>query len=289
MAIYKQRVEKNVPGNFFVDKTCINCDVCRQLAPKFFAEDDDCSYVFAQPQDELGEEQALQALLACPTHSIGVLNSHKKARDVMQGFPQWIAENVYYLGFHSKKSYGASSYFIEDNQGNWMIDSPRYQPFLYQKIKEKGGLKYIFLTHRDDIADAEKYAQMFGAQRILHQKDASDKTKAEIILNATQAFTFGHNFLIIPTPGHTQGHCVLLYKNKFLFTGDHLSWSRRLHSLGASKKTCWYSWEEQIKSLRRLLDYSFSYVLPGHGRRVHYPETKMHQELENAIFRLESI
>ena len=33
-------------------------------------------------------------------------------------------------------------------------------------------------------------------------------------------------FLAIPTPGHTRGHCVLLFGGRFLFTGDHLAWDR---------------------------------------------------------------
>ncbi|MCP5467717.1 MAG: MBL fold metallo-hydrolase [Deltaproteobacteria bacterium] len=289
MADYKKRLKKNVPGNFYVDKTCINCDACRQLAPKVFSEDSGFSYVYKQPKDELNERQALEALLACPTHSIGALKTNLKARNVMHDFPLWIADNVFYLGFHSDKSFGASSYFIEDPQGNWMIDSPRYQKFLCQQIREKGGLKYIFLTHQDDIADAEKYAREFGAQRILHKYDANKNHNVEILIQHSRAFFFTKDFLIIPTPGHTKGHCVLLYKNKFLFSGDHLWWSRRTHSLGASKQVCWYSWEKQLESLKKLLEYRFTYVLPGHGRRVNYPNITMHQALEHAIFRLESI
>jgi len=29
------------------------------------------------------------------------------------------------------------------------------------------------------------------------------------------------DLLVIPTPGHTRGHVVFLYRKKFLFTGDH--------------------------------------------------------------------
>ena len=33
MANVKKRVRENVPGDFFVDSTCIDCDACRQIAP----------------------------------------------------------------------------------------------------------------------------------------------------------------------------------------------------------------------------------------------------------------
>ena len=41
-----------------------------------------------------------------------------------------------------------------------------------------------------------------------------------------------------------------------------------LGSLGMSRSVCWYSWEEQVSSLERLLDLHFRFVLPGHGRRA---------------------
>src|SRR4029450_5365463 len=104
MAKYERRVRENVPGPFFVDSTCIDCDTCRQLAPTVFAEDEDYSYVFHQPQGDAEERKAYPALLACPTASIGVRGKNR-AREAMDDFPEIIADDVYYLGFHSKKSF----------------------------------------------------------------------------------------------------------------------------------------------------------------------------------------
>lgn len=89
--------------------------------------------------------------------------------------------------------------------------------------------------------------------------------------------------LIIPVPGHTKGHTVLLYKNKFLFTGDHLAWSESLHHLVAFHDVCWYSWAEQIKSMYQLANYSFEWVLPGHGRRFHADVDTMRQQMNKCI------
>jgi hypothetical protein len=33
MAYPKKSVPESVPGDFFVDSTCIDCDACRQIAP----------------------------------------------------------------------------------------------------------------------------------------------------------------------------------------------------------------------------------------------------------------
>jgi glyoxylase-like metal-dependent hydrolase (beta-lactamase superfamily II) len=80
---------------------------------------------------------------------------------------------------------------------------------------------------------------------------------------------------------------VLLYRNKFLFTGDHLWWSPERQGLAASRSYCWYSWEEQKESVERLLSYRFEWVLPGHGRRHQASATEMHQLLEQCVNRMQ--
>jgi hypothetical protein len=65
-----------------------------------------------------------------------------------------------HLGYHSSASYGATPYFIrryeEGIPANIMIDSPRFNSNLAKRIEQEGGLRYIILTHRDDVADCEK-------------------------------------------------------------------------------------------------------------------------------------
>ena len=94
------------------------------------------------------------------------------------------------------------------------------------------------------------------------------------------------DFRVIPTPGHTPGHCVLLYRDCFLFTGDHLWWERGEARLGASRSYCWYSWPEQTKSMARLLNYRFAWVLPGHGQSAKRPAAEMNQKLRDLIARM---
>jgi len=49
MANFNKRVPENVPGEFFVDSTCIDCDTCRQLAPATFGETSTYAFVHTQP------------------------------------------------------------------------------------------------------------------------------------------------------------------------------------------------------------------------------------------------
>jgi ferredoxin len=211
MADVRKKLPVNISGLFFVDDTCIDCDTCRQLARETFAESGDYAVVFHQPKNELELRRATHALLACPTGSIGTtekIDTHA----VMDDFPMPIENAIFYNGFTSKHSFGASSYFIKHPEGNWMIDSPKYMPHLVKKFDAMGGLSHIFLTHQDDVADADRYAKYFGAKRIIHRYELRAQPDSEIVIEGEEPVSFGRDFLVIPTPGHTRGHCVLLYK-----------------------------------------------------------------------------
>ena len=138
-----------------------------------------------------------------------------------------------------------------------------------------GGIVHIFLTHRDDVADAQRYAEHFGSRRIIHRDELSSQPGAEVILEGNEPSELAPGFLAIPTPGHTRGHCVLLFNERFLFTGDHLAWDRDAQHLAAFENYCWYSWPKQAESIERLAAYRFEWVLPGHGQRVQLPAADM--------------
>ncbi len=274
MANPKKRLPENVPGDFFVDSTCIDCDTCRQIAPQVFAEGDEFAFVHHQPSIAADRREALRALVCCPTGSIGSLG-HDRAGAVMDDFPLVIEEPVFYCGFNSPKSYGGNSYFVLHPDGNWLIDSPKFLPRLVRRFEALGGIANIFLTHRDDVADAERYAGHFKSRRIIHRDELSSQPAAEVVLEGDEPWELAPGFLAIPTPGHTKGHCVLLLQDRFLFTGDHLDWDRDTQQLSASEEYCWYSWPQQAESMKRLGDYRFEWVLPGHGQRVRLPAEEM--------------
>ena len=282
MADRALRVLENVDGPFFVDSSCIDCDTCRQLAPATFADHGEHSYVHTQPRDDAEKRAALRALVACPTGSIGTSDPSWTAL-ALEDFPFLLAPRVFYCGFNSRKSFGGNSYFVEHRDGNWLIDSPRYVEYLARQFTERGGVRYIFLTHRDDVADADRWAARFGATRIIHRLELASQPAAERVIDGREAVEVAPGFLAIPTPGHTRGHCVLLHDDQFLFTGDHIAWSRERQCLTASRDVCWHSWREQVKSVEKLDRYSFEWVLPGHGQRVRLPRNEMRHEMARLI------
>jgi glyoxylase-like metal-dependent hydrolase (beta-lactamase superfamily II)/ferredoxin len=285
MAEISRRLSQNAPGSFFVDNTCIDCDACRQIAPETFCDHGNQSSVFRQPSSPEEVRRALMALVACPTGSIGAPRNYDR-RPAAAAFPEPVCENVFFCGFTSESSFGAWSYLIRRNPsegGNVLVDSPRFAAPLIERIAEMGGASTLFLTHRDDVADHAKLAKRFGCRRYLRADDGGAGLGMEEPWGGDEPIVIGPELVAIPTPGHTKGHAVLLYRDRYLFTGDHLAWSPSRNGLTAFRGACWYSWSEQIRSMTRLLDYSFEWVLPGHGRIHRGSSSEMHASLESCI------
>lgn len=284
MANLKQRRKENVEGDFYVDSSCIDCDTCRWMSPHVFNRQEGQSAVYHQPDTQQERIEALQALLSCPTASIGTVNSPKDIQQIQQNFPLKIEDNVYHCGYHAEESFAATTYFIQHPEGNILIDSPKFTPPLVRRLEAMGGIKYLYMTHKDDIAHHRQFHEHFNCDRILHKDDINTKTEdVEIKLEIQEPFTLAEDLLIIPTPGHTKGHTLLLYKNKFLFTGDHLAWSSRQQKLVAFKDFCWYSWEKVIESMEKLTQYQFNWILPAHGRRFHGDDLTIQRELKDCL------
>ena len=278
MARRELAVAENVPGDLFVDETCIECDTCRELAPDIFGSlESGQSFVQRQPADDPAWRRALHAVVSCPTASIG---SERSAKEAARDLPVLLDGSVYRCGYSSEASYGAQSYFICREDGNVLVDSPRFAGPLVRRIEELGGVRRMFLTHRDDVADHARFRERFHCERSIHRDDAV--IDAEILLDGDQDLAPG--LRVIHLPGHTRGSCALLVDDRYLFTGDHLwAWDGRLEM---GRSVSWYSWTEQKKSLRKLLDHQFEWVLPGHGRSLHLPPDRMHEAVADLHRRL---
>ena len=73
MADSESRLPDNVPGKFYVDDQCIDCDACRETAPDFFTRNDDKGYSFVKRQPDTPEavDLCMEALEGCPVEAIG--------------------------------------------------------------------------------------------------------------------------------------------------------------------------------------------------------------------------
>jgi len=283
MADPRRRHPASVPGSWFVDTTCIDCDACRQIAPGVFTDGEGQSTVHRQPDTAEEELAATRALVACPTASIGVEGRHVQAEGL---FPQEIADGVSYCGYNSEDSFGANAFFAERAAGNLLVDSPRFAAPLVRELERRGGIREILLTHRDDVADARRFADHFGARVWIHEADASAAPFATDLVRGLETATIRNDLLAIPVPGHTRGSVAYILESRFLFSGDSLYWSRRRQDLGAFRDACWYSWDAQADSLERLAGHPFEWVLAGHGDRHHRPAPEMAERLRALVGRM---
>ena len=73
MADINDKYEDNIPGRYYVDRSCIDCAACNLTAPDHFALDEDDGHAFVVKQQENSEEEELcvEAMEGCPVESIG--------------------------------------------------------------------------------------------------------------------------------------------------------------------------------------------------------------------------
>jgi glyoxylase-like metal-dependent hydrolase (beta-lactamase superfamily II)/ferredoxin len=289
---------ENAPGEFFVDRRCIDCDNCRSLAPTTFVQKaptdggEGYSYVGRQPRNAAERRQAIAALAVCPVQCIGSRVGVRRA-EAAASFPMLLEEPVYFLGQSSHKSFGGKAYVALLPFGNVLFDTPRWDRHLCAWLEGRGGVDFIFLTHRDDVADAPRYAEHFGAHVFIGKTDADayrGPRGHSIIANepvglgdylakrpvaGVPSSPAMNRLQLLPTPGHTAGHYSFRLDGRFLFSGDHVAVNRRTGRLYAFRYHCWYDWQELLASVRLLQGYPCEWLLPAHGRYGRFPWPEM--------------
>ena len=144
----------------------------------------------------------------CPTRSVGHLNLRRPDVAV---YPHDLGEGVFRLGHNARSSFGAHSYLVvRPGGGNLLVDAPRWTREVYEPIAELGGIADVLLTHRDDVADAERYAQRFEARVWIHQADMDAAPYATNFVAGVDPVRLRSEVVAIPVPGHTEGSVLVL-------------------------------------------------------------------------------
>jgi len=271
-------------GDWYIDTACIDCGASRHVAPGLIVARDGKSIFARQPASPEERLAAWRAVLVCPTAS--VRSETKQPRPQATIFPQQITEGVWRCGFNARSSFGAHSYFVERPSGNLLIDSPRFATELVNWFEHAGGVAHILLSHQDDVADAGKYAERFGARVWIHNDDRVAAPFATDLVKGEPTHTIAPALVAIPVPGHTRGSVVYLLDDRVLFSGDSLAWSMKKHDLVAFRDGCWYSWRALTASLVKLVDYRFEWLLPGHGWPAHLAAEEMNARLRALVARM---
>lgn len=73
MATNTDKNQGNALGSFYVDSSCIDCDMCRETSPEVFQRNEEIGFtiVYRQPLTPSQLETAIEAMNGCPTDSIG--------------------------------------------------------------------------------------------------------------------------------------------------------------------------------------------------------------------------
>lgn len=73
MADKNNKVPENVPGKYYVDTQCIDCNLCRDTSPENFKQNEAGGYAFVAKQPSNDGEGALckDSKESCPVEAIG--------------------------------------------------------------------------------------------------------------------------------------------------------------------------------------------------------------------------
>lgn len=222
------------------------------------------SFLARRPQTSDEEAALWRASVACPTKSIG---NRRMARPPPGTFPYELTPGVYALGHNAPSSFGGHSYLAVRPSGNLMVDSPRFTRSLTDQVDDLGGIAHVLLSHRDDIADADRWASRYGSRVWIHTADADAAPFATDITTSDQSVVDG--IVSIHTPGHTEGHVVYHVDGRWLFTGDTLFWNQRRQELDVTPIQTWFSWDALADSMDRIADLKVEWVFAGHGKWHH--------------------
>jgi glyoxylase-like metal-dependent hydrolase (beta-lactamase superfamily II) len=150
-----------------------------------------------------------------------------------------------------------------------MVDTPAATPRAIQAVRAVGGLRYLFLSHRDEIGEIGELHPATGGAVIMHRSEA-DLVPCGVDLVFDTDFEVEPGVTVIHTPGHSPGSSCLLVERddlRILFTGDHIL--RRRADQPAPLKFPWtWDWEAQRASARRLLELEFDYIVPSHAEQL---------------------
>lgn len=304
--------------------------------------------VHRQPETSVEIEKARAALSACPVAAIRLDSLAERRRGVSdkvavedswteqdekikiqisdrkatKPFPRPLLDipNAYWIGHHNEASFGAIPYLIRakvnDNNKWIMVDTPKFSKVSRNdviSITGEAGPDYLFLTHVDDTADHQKWAEEFnGLQQIFHSGDLGrhnwigDKTleDVEILLPNEQHQSEGLGYFtidgkvlseikdtdddvaIVHTPGHSPGSITLFHRpSKVIFTGDTYARSAATGTMTAFPRYG-NNLRVQVDTLKHLMKIDWEIVAPGHGHYRDYrgeSEESRGNELEAAL------
>lgn len=189
--------------------------------------------------------------------------------------PQQALEGLW-LFAPNRDTLGGSSWFLQHPQGNGLVDVPALAPENLSFLEQRGGIRWIFLSHRTNFGKAQAFQEHFGCALIVQEQEA-------YLLPQARTTPFQHEWAIdqraeagpgapdltaLWTPGHTPGSSCLYWHRHggVLFTGRHLLPTPQ-GDLGPLRMSKTFHWPRQVRSVQALADRfgpgTLTYACPG--------------------------
>jgi glyoxylase-like metal-dependent hydrolase (beta-lactamase superfamily II) len=191
--------------------------------------------------------------------------------------PRPVLDNIFAFP-PNRDTLGGTSYLIVGNEGNILIDSPADDTTNQDFMRSHGGVRWLFITHRDAIGKTAEIQQTFGCEVLIQEQEAY-LLPGLTVTSFTQEFTLNSKSRVIWTPGHSPGSSCLYYSDLggVIFSGRHLVPNQEGEPVPfRTAKT--FHWPRQIKSLKLILESftpeTLQYICPGantgflRGKRV---------------------
>ncbi len=167
----------------------------------------------------------------------------------------------------NRNTLGGTAYLILEKVGNILVDSPAWTEANQEFIQAQGGVSYLFISHRNGMAQIKAIQETTQCQVIIQEQEA-------YLLPEVQLTTFEQDYRLTPnckamwTPGYSPGSSCLYCQTNggVLFTGRNLLPNRqgKATPLRIAKTFHWY---RQLRSLNQLRDHfdssTLQYILPG--------------------------
>ncbi len=170
----------------------------------------------------------------------------------------------------NRETLGGTSYFIQTQQGNILVDCPGWnnqqQSVFGEFFHQQGGVHWLFLTHRDGMSQVRKLQSALDCEVIVQEQEAyllPEVTVTSFVEEISLGEAIG-----IWTCGYSPGSCCLYvpWQGGVLFSGRHLlvNPNGELAPI-SSRKT--FHWRRQLRNVKKLQarfsPETLNYICPG--------------------------
>jgi len=171
----------------------------------------------------------------------------------------------------NRDTMGGTAYLITDRSqsggDNLLVDCTAWSEFHQNFLKEKGGVRWLFLTHRGSLGRVRDIQETFDCQIVIQEQEAYLLPELTVT-PFQQEFNFTPTCRAFWTPGYSPGSACLYDASEggVLFSGRHILPDQYGEPMPLRiSKT--FHWKRQIQSIQRLLDNfsseTLQFICPG--------------------------